>query len=126
VLCWLVSAQWREGSPHIKTTRGELLFERNRMHMAGRSGSILGAALSNVEVDIPRLKDPSPQLEVSGEARGASAQFLRFVETSPVRRTTGGLTAALSGTGVGSLRLKLALPLKDLAKTRVAGENEVE
>ena len=115
---------YAEAWPRIENVRGELLFERNRMHIAGRSGSILGAALANVEVDIPRLKDPSPHLEVSGEARGATAEFLRFVEASPVRRMTSGLTGAMSASGYGRLRLKLDLPLRDLPKTRVDGEYE--
>ena len=62
-----------EGWPRIENIQGELLFERERMQIAGRSGSILGAALANVEARIPRLRDPSPQLEVSGDARGATA-----------------------------------------------------
>jgi len=118
--------QYAEGWPRIENIQGELLFERERMHIAGRSGSILGVALANVEVGIPRLRDPSPQLEVSGEARGATADFLRFVEASPVRRMTAGFTAPMSASGQGKLRLKLELPLKDLPSTRVAGDYEFE
>jgi uncharacterized protein (TIGR02099 family) len=83
-------------------------------------------ALSQVEVGIPRLRDPSPQLEVSGEARGATADFLRFIETSPVRRMTAGFTTPMSASGQGKLRLSLELPLKDLPNARVAGEYEFE
>ena len=116
--------QYAEGWPRIENIQGELLFDRERMHIAGRSGSILGAALANVEVAIPRLRDPGPRLEVSGEARGPTADFLKFVEASPVRHMTAGLTAAMSASGQGKLRLKLELPLKDLPKTRVEGEYE--
>ena len=116
--------QYAESWPRIENIRGELVFEGNRMHVAGRSGSILGVALANVEAGIPRLRDPSPHLEVSGEARGATADFLRFVEASPVRRMTGGFTDAMSASGHGRLRLKLDLPLKDLPKARVDGEYE--
>jgi uncharacterized protein (TIGR02099 family) len=118
--------QYAEGWPRIENVQGELLFERERMHIAGRSGSILGVALSQVEVGIPRLRDPSPQLEVSGEARGATADFLRFIETSPVRRMTAGFTTPMSASGQGKLRLSLELPLKDLPNARVAGEYEFE
>jgi len=118
--------QYAEGWPRIENIQGELLFERERMQIAGRSGSILGAALANVEARIPRLRDPSPQLEVSGDARGATADFLKFIETSPVRRMTAGFTAPMSASGQGKLSLRLELPLKDLPKTRVAGEYEFE
>jgi uncharacterized protein (TIGR02099 family) len=118
--------QYAEDWPRIDNIRAELLFERNRMHIAGRGGTMLGVPLANVAVDIPRLKDPSPQLEVSGEARGATSDFLRFIEATPVRRMTGGLTSALSASGQGRLRMKFELPLKDLPKARVEGEYEFE
>ena len=118
--------RYAEGWPRIENIQGELLFERERMHIAGRSGSILGVALANVEVGIPQLRDPSPRLEVSGTARGATADFLRFIEQSPVRRMTAGFTAPMSASGQGKLNLRLELPLKDLPKTRVAGEYEFD
>jgi uncharacterized protein (TIGR02099 family) len=118
--------QYAEGWPRIESIQGELLFERERMHITARSGSILGVALANVDVAIPRLRDPSPQLEVSGTARGATADFLRFIEQSPVRRMTAGFTAPMSASGQGKLSLRLELPLKDLPKTRVAGEYEFD
>jgi uncharacterized protein (TIGR02099 family) len=117
---------YADGWPRIENIQGELLFERERMHIAGRSGSILGVALANVDVAIPRLRDPSPQLEVSGTARGATADFLKFVEQSPVRRITAGFTAPFRASGQGKLSLRLELPLKDLPNTRVAGEYEFD
>ena len=118
--------QYAEGWPRIENIQGELLFERERMQIAGRSGSILGVALAGVEAGIPRLRDPSPQLEVGGTARGATADFLRFIESSPVKRMTAGFTAPMSASGQGRLNVRLELPLKDLPKTRVAGEYEFD
>ncbi len=118
--------QYAEGWPRIENIQGELLFERERMHITARSGSILGVALANVDVAIPRLRDPSPQLEVSGTARGATADFLRFIEQSPVRRMTAGFSAPMSASGQGKLSLRLELPLKDPPRTRVAGEYEFD
>jgi|RhiMethySRZTD1v2_1073278.scaffolds.fasta_scaffold16564_2 uncharacterized protein (TIGR02099 family) len=118
--------QYADGWPRIEDIQGELLFEGERMQIAGKSGSILGVALANVEVAIPRLRDPSPLLEVNGDARGATADFLRFIESSPVRRMTAGFTAPMSASGQGKLRLRLELPLKDLPSARVGGEYEFE
>jgi uncharacterized protein (TIGR02099 family) len=115
---------YAEGWPRIENVRGELVFERERMHVAGRSASIEGVALSNVEVSIANLRDPGRQVAISGEAEGATADFLKFIQASPVRRMTAGASDALSAIGRGKLRLKLDLPLKDLPKTRVAGEYE--
>jgi hypothetical protein len=41
----------------------------------------LGVALANVEVAFQAAR-PSPLLEVSGERAGATADFLRFIESS--------------------------------------------
>ena len=115
---------YAEGWPRIENIQGELVFERERMHVAARSASIQGVALSNIEASIPSLRDPKRQLEISGEAQGATADFLKFIQASPVRRMTAGFTDAMSASGDGRLRLKLELPLRGLPKTRVAGEYE--
>ena len=106
--------------PHIEDIVGELNFERDRVEIVGRSGSILGAQLSNVRVSIPSLRAERHVL-VSGQADGQSADFLRFLSASPLRDTTAFATE-MKAVGRGKLRLKLDLPLAELAKTRVSGE----
>jgi uncharacterized protein (TIGR02099 family) len=115
---------YADGWPRIHDINGELLFERDRMEIVGRSGHIQNAALANVRVSIPHLADPSPLLTIAGQADGATADFLKFIELSPVRSMIRGVTDPMSASGRGKLRLKLDLPLKDLPKTRVAGEYE--
>ncbi len=113
------------GWPRIEDIAGELVFDRERMHIAGRNGVIQGVALSNVRVDIANLDDPHPQLTVNGQADGATADFLRYIASSPVRGMSGGFTDPMSATGRGRLQLKLVLPLKEPEKTRVDGEYEI-
>ncbi len=113
---------YAEGWPRIEDIACELLFERSRMEVVGRSASIFGARLSNVRVSIPTFSDP--HVLVSGQADGPVAEFLRYIESSPVREMTGGATSGMQATGRGRLRLKLDLPLADLATTRVAGDYE--
>jgi uncharacterized protein (TIGR02099 family) len=111
------------GWPRIHDIDGELSFERERMEVVGRSGAILGARLANVRLSIPRLGRGAHVL-VSGQADGPTAEFLKYVESSPLRETTGGVTAGMTALGRGKLRLKLDLPLAELAKTRVSGDYE--
>ena len=113
-----------EGWPRIQDINGELLFERDRMEVVGRSASILGVALADVRVGIPRLAERNPQLAITGQADGATADFLKFIDSSPVRRMIGGFTDPMRASGRGKLRLRLDLALKDLSRTRVAGEYE--
>ncbi|HYY61946.1 MAG TPA: DUF3971 domain-containing protein, partial [Burkholderiales bacterium] len=113
------------GWPRIDDIDAELSFQRNRMDIAGKSGTILGAAVHDVKVSIPDLGARSPRVLVSGQAHGATAKFLQFLRESPLRASAGRFTEPMSASGDGKLKLKLELPLKDLAATKVAGEYEL-
>ncbi len=110
------------GWPIIEAIEGDLLFERNKMEITGRSGAILGAKIHNVKVSIPNLAAAEPMLVVNGNADGPTSEFLKFIQASPVRRMIDGVTDPISATGSGKLQLRLDLPLHDLPKTKVAGE----
>lgn len=112
------------GWPRIEEIVAELNFERDRMEIVGRSGSILGAQLAEVRVAIPSLRSPDRHLLVSGQADGPSAEFLKFLQSSPLRETAGAFTARMNATGRGKLRLKLDLPLAQLERSRVSGDYE--
>ena len=113
---------YAEGWPHIEAIDADLRFERSGMDIVGRSGAILGARLSSVHVGIPNLGSRDPQLSVSGEARGPTAEFLKYIASSPVRQMTSGFTERITASGEGRLRLALELPLARLPASRVAGD----
>jgi uncharacterized protein (TIGR02099 family) len=113
---------YANGWPRIEEIEGDLLFERERIEVLGRSGAILGAKIANVRVAIPSLVDGQTHLTVEGSAEGPTGEFLEFIRKSPVRRMVHGFTDGMAGTGHGKLKLKLDLPLADLAKSKVAGE----
>lgn len=113
------------GWPRIQEIEGELKFERDRMQIVGRSGTIQGAALSDVRAGIAHLDDPNPLLVVNGQAEGATGEFLGYIAASPVRGMIDGATDAIVATGRGRLHLKLHLPLKDPENPRVAGDYEL-
>ena len=114
--------EYAKGWPRIDNIVGELTFERDRMEIVGRSGSILGAQLSNVRVVMPTLRGPERHVAVSGQADGPTAEFLKFLHASPLRETGAAFVGGMKADGRGKLRLKLDLPLAELAKTRVSGE----
>ena len=113
---------YANGWPRIEHIDASLTFERDRIDIVGHSGSILGAKIANVRVSLPGMRDPDPRLLVDGGAEGPTAVFLDYIRDSPVRRMTGGATEHMSALGRGHLRLKLELPLHELAKSKVAGE----
>jgi uncharacterized protein (TIGR02099 family) len=110
------------GWPRIDGIEGDLLFERDRIDVVGRSGSILGVKLANVRVTLPSMLDPNPQLHIDGSAEGPTALFLDYIRESPVRRMVDGFTDGMSSLGRGKLRLRLELALHEIAKSKVAGD----
>jgi uncharacterized protein (TIGR02099 family) len=110
------------GWPRIEEIEGDLLFERDRIDVIGRSGSILGVKLANVHVVLPSMLDPKPQLNIDGTAQGPTALFLDYVRESPVRRMVDGFTDGMGSLGPGKLRLRLELALQEMAKSKVAGD----
>ena len=113
---------YADGWPRIDAIDGELLFERDHMQIVGRSGTILGAALANVRVEIASLLPGPKRLVISGDASGQSAQFLAYIAASPVRHMVGGLTDNVHASGEGSLKLRLELPFDDLKASKIDGE----
>lgn len=114
-----------EGWPRISQIEADLLFERGRMEIVGRSGVILGARVGNTRVGIPNLMSKDPRLVLDGSAEGPSADFLKFVQESGLRRMLGGVMDGMSAQGRGRLRLRLELPLNDRARARTSGEFQI-
>ena len=114
--------EYAEGWPRIEEIEGDLGFERDKIEILGRSGTILGAKIANVHVTLPSLLAAEKHLVVEGHAEGPTAEFLSFIQKSPVRRMVSGFTDAMSAAGSGKLKLKLDLPLGTLARSKVAGE----
>src|SRR5712691_4595121 len=115
---------YASGWPLLYDIDGELLFERDRMEIVGRRGTLLGAQLANVRVGIPSLVAGERLVVISGQADGNTGDFLKFINATPVKRLIGGFTEPMSAVGRGKLRVKLELPTTNLAATKVAGEYE--
>src|SRR6266850_7804090 len=104
---------YAEGWPRIEDIEAELTFDRNRMDIVGRSGKVLGASLHNVKASIADLGSRAQRVQVNGEAQGPTAEFLGFLQSSPLRTSAGRFTEGISATGDGRLHLKLELPLAE-------------
>ena len=113
--------KFAEGWPEIRGVDGELLFEGVRMLIKGTRGTLLGANVSAVSAEIPDLETNEEQLRISGKASGPTAEFLKFIEASPIGERIEHFTAPMAAAGNGDLDLRLALPLRHLDQTQVEG-----
>jgi uncharacterized protein (TIGR02099 family) len=107
--------------PEISDIEGELLFSGQRMLITGKSGKMFGVNLREVQAEIADLEQSEELLIVTGKAAGPTADFLRFIEASPVGERIDHFTEDMKAEGSGELDLKLSLPLRKLDNSKVDG-----
>ena len=112
---------YAEAWPHIDNIAAAVVFRGRRLEVDGTQGTILGARIGRTKVEIPDLLDLNAKvLNIVGTAEGPTAEFLRFIEASPVSGLISHFTRDMRAIGNGKLQLKMSLPLP-LAKPKIAG-----
>lgn len=112
---------YAEGWPKIENIIVDLAFRGSRMEIIANQATIYGVRLAKVRAVIPDLMHHDEIVEIDGEAQGSSADFLKFIETSPVQDYIDHFTEGIRAGGQGSLKLKLHMPLRRTNDTKVAG-----
>lgn len=107
--------------PEINGIEGDFTFRGKRLEMNARQAMIGNVRLGNVRAQIPDLVHSDELLQISGEAEGATADFLEFIARSPVNAMINGFTDGMQAQGQGRLGLKLTLPLQAINSSKVGG-----
>lgn len=113
--------EYAPGWPAIEGIGVDLLFRGKSMDIYARAGHTYGMQLQKVHVQIADLLVMDELLTVDGEARGPTADMLKFVAQSPVNGMIDGFTEGMQATGNGLFRLGLKIPLRRLDDMTVAG-----
>src|SRR5512139_377402 len=114
---------YANGWPVITGIDADVRFEGPGMTVAAARGRILGTAIARTTATMPDLVIEHPLLVVEGEASGPTAEFQRFVETSPVAPWIDRATDGVQATGNARLGLRLEMhPSQPDDRARVAGE----
>ncbi|PPE66282.1 TIGR02099 family protein [Caldimonas caldifontis] len=113
-------AGWTSPWPAFTHVQGELVFDRQSMHIRHARARLFGFELTGVEGGIADLAH-APVLQLSGAGTGPLADALRFINDTPVGGWTHHALADATGSGPAQLRLSLQLPLDDMERARVQG-----
>lgn len=117
-----VTVDYAPGWPLLEHIDGNLRFAGAGMRVDARRGSILGTRISDTVAEIPDFDSDQPLLKVRGKVEGPTAEFLRFIEASPVGESLEHATSDMRAAGNGKLDLALEVPLADTDATRVNGD----
>lgn len=112
--------------PRIENITGEFQINGNKLEVKSPSANMLGARLQNVSVTLPNMMSSSLPLEVRGEAKAASNEFLKFIQQSPVRGYIDGFTDGISASGNSHLVLFARIPLLGSEPVQVSGNIRVQ
>lgn len=116
-----VRLDYAPGWPAIDDIAADLSFGVG-MKISASKGRILGANLSGVTAEIPDFESHEEMLLVRGLAQGPTAEFLRFIDRSPVAAKIDRFTDGMTAIGNGSLSLELDIPLRHALDTRMRGD----
>jgi uncharacterized protein (TIGR02099 family) len=108
-----VVLDYAKGWPRIDGISGDLRFAGNGMVVDAHRGSMLGAKLLTTRAEIPDFDAPISTLLVKGQAEGATSEFLRFIDQSPVAERIDHFTEDMRASGNGHLDLGLVIPLDE-------------
>lgn len=98
--------------PRASDIKGDLVFERNGMWFkSAAAGTLVGARVGRLDLKIADFAVRPTLLELTGNAEGSTAEFLKFIEQSPISGYIDHFTSSMRGIGPGKLALTLALPL---------------
>lgn len=107
--------------PPFEDVDADLVFDGARMDIQVQSAHVFGVTLSKVHAVLPAVDEHNAVLQVDGQANGALADLLRFVNASPVANWIGHITDHARAAGDAQLNLTLALPVMHAAETKVDG-----
>ncbi len=108
--------------PRINHIQGSVDFEGTRMLIHSDNARLYQTKLRHILVQIPDLfAHDKEYLQADGQADGKIADFIQFVNASPVKKALDNLTANANGTGNTHLDLHIKLPFHDILHPDIAG-----
>ena len=107
--------------PEVDGIDATVAFRGARMEIDATAGRTLGIDVGQTRASIPVLGNRDEHLILEGRGSGSIADFLHFIEASPVAGYTNGITTKMRGSGSGRLRLDFDMPLHRVNRVRLAG-----
>ncbi|MGH8629810.1 MAG: YhdP family protein, partial [Burkholderiales bacterium] len=116
-----VTLAYAPGWPAVEGIDATVAFRGASMEIEAAAGRTLGIEVGRTRASIPALGNRQEHLILEGQGSGSIADFLRFIEASPVAAYTNGITGKMRGAGTGRLRIDFDMPLHRARDVKLAG-----
>ncbi|VVD81853.1 YhdP family protein [Pandoraea terrigena] len=107
--------------PAFEKVRGNLRFDADKLHIAIDTGTVFGVTLTQVVGDINDIGQDNAVLTLKGDARGPAADFVKYLNGSPVGHWIGDFTDETRASGTTQLAMQLSMPLDHTDRSKVTG-----
>ncbi len=114
------------GWPRLEAADVRVIVQGPRMRLVATRGEVGGMTVAAGEAGFASLKTSAPTLELRGVLQGPAERGVEFLREGPLFKDSPLLPTDLSAQGDGTLHLDVALPLRELAATRVRGRFEFD
>lgn len=112
--------------PGIDRIKGEFIYRGYGLSFTAEQGRSVGHSLGPVRVAIGDFRAKPLMLRIEGEAEGLTQDKLEFLHQSPLEAKFASALRPMQWQGRSRLHLKLAIPLRQLARTEVEGVLELQ
>lgn len=112
--------------PRVEEVEAEVLFNGLGMQVRAVGGRLLDADIQHAQIDIANMTHKPVLLTIAGRIEASTAEALRFLAVSPLRKRFGPLVKDIVAQGHSQLDLAIQIPLARDAQVDVAGDVTVQ
>ena len=109
------------GWPELTGVSGTLRFDGSRLEARAGSGRVFGSTLRELRTVIEDVNAAAPVVEISGSVEGGSADAMRYLSGSPLRKRFANVLEDLAPHGRSTIDFGVSLPLGDEGSAAIEG-----
>ena len=114
--------RYAAGWPELTGVSGTLRFGGSRLETRAESGQVFGSTLRELRAVIEDVDAAAPVVNISGSVEGESADAMRYLSESPLRKTFTNVLENLAPHGKSTIDFGVSLPLEDEGSATVEGK----
>ena len=113
--------RYAAGWPELTGVSGTVRFDGSRLDARAESGQVFGSTLRELRAVIEDVNAAAPVVKTSGSVEGESADAMRYLSESPLRKKFNNMLESLALHGKSTIDFGVVLPLEDAGSATIEG-----